>query len=167
MYIIQSHEARLSSRLALRALCICIHPVLRKQAFSIRSVCIYAWLYRSSKLTQESDIIFIQQSHIIDLIFQKSDSLKTYTKCKTGVLIRVDAAHFKYMRMHHTTAKDLDPAGSLTETAAFSTTLKAAYIYLRTGLCEREMDADGTWSWCSHRTALLRTLPEFLSGQRR
>ena len=43
------------------------------------------------------------------------------------------------MRMYHTTAKDLDPARSLTETATFSTTLKAAYIYLRTGLCEWEM----------------------------
>ncbi len=41
--------------------------------------------------------------------------------------------------MYHTAAQDLDPTGALTEPAALTAALKAGDIYLRTGLCEREM----------------------------
>ena len=91
------------------------------------------------ELIQESDIIFIQQSHIVDLIFQQSDTLKTDTECKSRILFRINAAHFQYMRMNHSAAKDLDPAGTFTEAASFSSALEAAHIYLCAGLCEREM----------------------------
>ena len=45
----------------------------------------------------------------------------------------------QYVRMNHTTAKDFDPSGTFTETAAFTATLEAGYIHLCTWLCEREM----------------------------
>ena len=50
--------------------------------------------------------------------FRQRDTLQSYTKSKAGVFLRIDAAHFKYMGMNHTTAKDLDPAAAFTETAA-------------------------------------------------
>ena len=41
--------------------------------------------------------------------------------------------------MNHSTAKDLDPSLAFTETASFSTTFEAGYVYLCTRLCERKV----------------------------
>ena len=41
--------------------------------------------------------------------------------------------------MNHTAAKDFNPAGTFTETAAFTTTLETGYIHLCAWLCEREV----------------------------
>ena len=41
--------------------------------------------------------------------------------------------------MNHTTAKDFDPAGTFTETAAFSAAFETGNINLSARLCEREM----------------------------
>ena len=41
--------------------------------------------------------------------------------------------------MYHTTAEDFNPSGAFTETAAFTATLEAGYVYLSTWLSEWEM----------------------------
>ena len=41
--------------------------------------------------------------------------------------------------MNHTTAKDFNPAGTFTETAAFSAAFEAGNINLCTWLCKREV----------------------------
>ena len=41
--------------------------------------------------------------------------------------------------MNHTTAKNFNPAGTFTETAAFSAAFEAGNINLSARLCEREM----------------------------
>ena len=91
------------------------------------------------ELFQESAVVLIEKTHIIDLIFQKCDTLQTYTKGKSCILIRIDPAHTENIRMNHTTAKDFDPAGTFTETAAFSAAFEAGNINLSARLCEREM----------------------------
>ena len=59
----------------------------------------------SSELFQETDIILIEQSHVINLIFQKCNTFKTYAKCESCVFFRINSAHAQYIRMNHTAAK--------------------------------------------------------------
>lgn len=92
-----------------------------------------------SELLQESGVVFVQKSHIINLIFQQCNTLQAHTKCETSVFFRVNAAHFKDMGVNHTAAQDLDPAGSFTETASFASALEAGNIHLCAWLCEREV----------------------------
>ena len=92
-----------------------------------------------SELFQETDVVFVQQSHVVNLIFQKCDTLQTYAESKAGVLFGIDAAHFKYMGMNHTAAEDLNPAAALAETAAGSAAFEAGHIHLGAGLREGEV----------------------------
>src|SRR5699024_1825273 len=95
--------------------------------------------YPLSELFQEPVVVLIQQTHIVDFIFQQRDTLQPHAESKSGVHFRVDTAHLEHMGMHHAASQDLDPAGSLTETASLSAAFKAGNIHLGAGLCEREM----------------------------
>ena len=44
------------------------------------------------ELLQKTDIILIEQTHIVDLILEKSDTLQTDSKGKSTVNLRVDTA---------------------------------------------------------------------------
>ena len=92
-----------------------------------------------SELLQETDVVLIKQTHIINLIFQKRNTLQTYAECKTSVLFRINSTHAKYIGMNCSTAKDFDPAGSFTETTAFSATFEAGNINLCTWFCKWEV----------------------------
>ncbi len=103
-----------------------------------------------------------RRSHI-----SKSDTLQTYTECKTGVLLWVNAAHFKYVRMYHSTAKNLNPAVPLQKRHPFPPHLKQLTSTSALGSVEREMMRTESCLRVSVQTALLQTLPEFLSGQQK
>jgi hypothetical protein len=86
--------------------------------------------YALSELAEETCIVLVEKSHVIDLVLKESDSLKTYTEGKALILLRVNAAHLKNVRMNHTAAENFYPALSLTETAALSAALEAGNINL-------------------------------------
>ena len=41
----------------------------------------------SLELFQESDIVFVEEAHVVDLVFEKGDTLQSYTKCKSGSIL--------------------------------------------------------------------------------
>ena len=77
--------------------------------------------------------------HVINFVFEHGDTLKADTECKALIFFRINAAHFKYMRMHHTAAKDFNPAFTFTHSAAFATAFEACDIHFGTWFCEWEM----------------------------
>ena len=107
----------------------------------IQDKCMYSFFLLPPilELFQETDVVFVQQSHVVNLIFQKCDTLQTYAESKAGVFFRIDTAHFKYMGMNHTAAEDLNPAAALAETAAASAAFEAGHIHLGAGLREGEV----------------------------
>ena len=65
---------------------------------------------------------------IVDLVFQKRNSLKTHAESKACILVRVDAAHSQHVGMNRTASQDLDPAGAFAETASFASAFEAGYV---------------------------------------
>ena len=93
----------------------------------------------ASELFQETDIVLIQQTHVINLILKQRNTLKANAKSKSGIPVRVNAAHLQHMGMDHAAAQDLNPAGASAETSALSAAFKARYVHLGTRLREWEM----------------------------
>ena len=91
------------------------------------------------ELFQESHIIFIQQTHVINLVLEKRNPLQPNTECKAGILIRVNAAHTEHIGMHYAAAQNLDPAGAFAEPTALAAAFEAGDIHLCAWLCERKM----------------------------
>ena len=56
------------------------------------------------ELFQETDIVFIQQTHVVNFIFQQGDPLQAHAEGKTGIFLRVDIAHLQNVGMHHAAA---------------------------------------------------------------
>lgn len=63
-----------------------------------------------SKLFQESYVVFVEEAHVVDLVFEKGDPFKSYSECKSSVFFRIDSAHFEYVWVNHTTAEDFNPS---------------------------------------------------------
>lgn len=63
-----------------------------------------------SKLFQESYVVFVEEAHVVDLVFEKGDPFKSYSERKSSVFFRIDSAHFEYVWVNHTTAKDFNPS---------------------------------------------------------
>ena len=63
-----------------------------------------------SKLFQESYVVFVEEAHVVDLVFEKGDPFKSYSECKSSVFFRIDSAHLQHVWMNHTASKNLDPA---------------------------------------------------------
>ena len=93
----------------------------------------------ASELFQETDIVLIQQAHVINLILKQCNTLKANAKRKSGVLIRVNVAHLQHMRMDHAAAQDFNPAGAFAEPAALAAAFEAGHVHLCAGFCEWEM----------------------------
>jgi len=66
------------------------------------------------------------------------DTLDTHAKSKAAVFLRIIANCFKNIRVDHAAAHDLDPPGTLTQTAPFAVTNKALNINFCRRLSERE-----------------------------
>ena len=93
----------------------------------------------ASELFQETDIVLIQQTHVINLILKQRNTLKANAKSKSGIPVRVNAAHLQHMGMDHAAAQDLNPARTLTEPAALAAAFETGHIHFCAGFCEREM----------------------------
>ena len=88
---------------------------------------------------QESNVVLIEQTDIVDLEAAHNHTLQTDAEGVAGVFIRVDAAHLKHLGVNHAAAEDLDPALALAERAAFTVAAVALDIHLRRRLGEREV----------------------------
>ena len=91
------------------------------------------------ELVQESNVVLIEQTDIVDLETAHNHTLQTDAEGVAGVFIRVDAAHLKHLGVNHAAAEDLDPALALAERAAFTVAAVALDIHLRRRLGEREV----------------------------
>ena len=96
------------------------------------------------ELVQESNVVLIEQTDIVDLEAAHNHTLQTDAEGVAGVFIRVDAAHLKHLGVNHAAAEDLDPALALAERATVAVAAVALDIHLRRRLGERP---------CPRRTA--------------
>ena len=42
------------------------------------------------ELPQESDIVLVEQTHVVNLVLQQSDALQSHAKCKACILLRIE-----------------------------------------------------------------------------
>ena len=73
--------------------------------FFVLPSCVY-----SLELFQETNIVLVEEAHVVDLVFEKGDPFKSYPECKSSVFFRIDSAHFEYVWVNHTTAEDFNPS---------------------------------------------------------
>ena len=108
------------------------------------------------ELFQETDIVFIQQTHVVNFIFKQSNTLQSHSKCESRILIRVNTAHLQYMGVYHTASQNLYPARTLAEPAARTAAFETGHIHLGAGL--------GKWEVVGAELHLCLR-PEQLSGE--
>ena len=92
-----------------------------------------------SELINKALVILIKKAHVINFIFQQSDTLKAYTEREAGIYLRINAAHLQNVRMYHAAAENLNPAFALAQAAAFPVAVEAHNVHFGTRLGEREM----------------------------
>jgi hypothetical protein len=88
-------------------------------------------LNSSNKLFQKPNVIFAEEAKVVDLVFKHSYSFYSHSKSIAGILVTVDAAIFKEVRMYHAAPKYFYPAAMLANITAGSITDQAADIHLR------------------------------------
>ena len=108
------------------------------EANSNQLYCFYI-LQRSFELLQETKVILKVIAEVANLPLEHRNTLHTHTECETTVLLAVDSRRLKDVRIHHTAAHDLKPAGTLADITSLSTADVAAYVNLSRRLCEREV----------------------------
>ena len=88
---------------------------------------------------EESYVVLVEVTHIVNVVLEHYDSLNAETECKAAVYLGIDSAVAENLRMYHTAAEDLDPALALTKSASLASAGKAGNVDLSRGLCEGEM----------------------------
>ena len=108
------------------------------------------------ELFQETDVVFIQQTHVVNFILKQGNTLQSHAKCESGIRVRVNTAHLQYMGVHHAASQNLYPARPLTEPAARTAAFETGHIHLGAGF--RKGEVMGTELYLCLR-------PEQLSGE--
>ena len=88
---------------------------------------------RLSELREETDVVFVKMSHVVDVVLSHDDSLDAHTESKAGIYIGVDVATTQNVGVYHARTEDFNP----TLTFAKSATLAAAYKAGNVNLCGR------------------------------
>ena len=88
---------------------------------------------------EETGVVLKKQTHIVDLVFEKSKSFLTDTEGITGVNLGVDSCHAKDVGVNNTCTKNFDPTFALAKTAAGTSAGKAGNIHLGAGFGEGEV----------------------------
>ena len=91
------------------------------------------------ELLDESHVVFIEVTNVIDSVLQHCDSLYTHTYRKTGILVGVDTASLMYVRMGHAAAQNFNPAAAFADRTALAAAFETRNIHFRTRLGEREV----------------------------
>ena len=82
------------------------------------------------ELTQEAGVVLGEHTKVGHTVFQVSDALHTHTEGIARVLSAVDAAGLEHIRVYHSAAQNLHPAGMLAEAAALAATDVAGDVHL-------------------------------------
>ena len=91
------------------------------------------------ELFQKTKVVLKQQTYVVNAVFEHSDPLYSYAERKTGVFIGVNAAVRENAAVNDPAAENFYPARVLAQTAALSSALEAAHVYLDARLREREV----------------------------
>src|SRR6476619_3771342 len=63
------------------------------------------------KLLQKAQIVFVEETDIVDAVLQQRDALDADSERKSRIALRVVADCFEDRRVHHAAPKDLEPSG--------------------------------------------------------
>ena len=95
--------------------------------------------FGQSELFQETNVVFIKQSHVVDAVFTHSNALNTDSEGKTAVNFGIYAAAGEHVGVNHTCSEHFDPALTLAQTAALASAHKARKVNFNRRLGEREV----------------------------
>ena len=93
----------------------------------------------SSKFAQETNVVIIENTKVVNTVFQHGNAFHTQTEGKAPELSAVVARHFKNIGMHHAGAENFDPTGITAGTAAFAAANAAGNIHFGAGFGKREI----------------------------
>ena len=82
------------------------------------------------ELSQETQVVLIEQPDIINAVFEHGNTLNTQSKGKATVLLGIVAHHLKDFRVDHSGSENLQPAGLFTDPAPFAAADHATDIHL-------------------------------------
>ena len=95
--------------------------------------------FLKSELLEETGVVFINQTHIVNAVIFHGNSLNAHTESKAAVFVGIYTAVGENVGVYHTCAEDLYPALVLAYTTALSATYEAGYVYLCGGLGKGEV----------------------------
>ena len=84
-------------------------------------------------------IVLIEQSDVIDFVFEHGNTLYSDTERESGVFFCIDAADFQHIRMNHPASEYFDPTFVFANTATVTAANKAGYVNFTGGLGKREV----------------------------
>lgn len=87
-------------------------------------------LVGSLELLEEAYVILGEETQVTYSVLEVGDTLDTHAECIAAVLLAVDTAVLQYIRVDHTTAKDLDPSRMLTEVTSLTSADVAGDVHL-------------------------------------
>ena len=98
-----------------------------------------------NELVEEAYIVLREHTQVGYTIFQVGDTLDAKTESVAGVHLAIDAASLEHIGVYHATAKNLNPACVLAETAALAAADVARDVHLGTWLGEWEVARTQTY----------------------
>src|SRR6185369_16625675 len=80
------------------------------------------------KLFEEPDVVFEQQTNVVDLVHQPGHPVDSQSEREPGKLFGIDPDLLEHVRMNHAAAAKLDPTRAFAQTATFAVTAVTAEI---------------------------------------
>ena len=114
------------------------------------------------KLPQEPHVVLREQTQVFHSVFEVRDTLYAHTEGVAAVLLAVDTAGLKDVRIDHTATEDLHPSCAFAERAALAAADVTTDIHLRTRLREREITRTQT-NLCLRTEHLLAEIQQRLT----
>src|SRR5947207_13879710 len=74
----------------------------------------------SSKLLQKSNVVFEQQTNVVQFIDSRAGAINTEAEREPGKFFRVHAGGAQHVGMHHAGTTQLDPSAPLADAAAWA-----------------------------------------------
>ena len=108
------------------------------------------------ELPEEAGVVFGEEAEVADTVLEVGDAFDTHAESVAGIDAGVDAAGLKVVRVDHTAAENLHPAGVFAEAASLAAADIAADVHLGTRLGEWEV---------TRAEAYLRVGTEHLTGK--
>ena len=108
------------------------------------------------ELPEEAGVVLGEEAEVADTVLEVGNALDTHAESVAGIDAGVDAAGLKVVRVDHTAAENLHPAGVFAEAASLAATDIAADVHFGTRLGEWEVTRAETY---------LRVGTEHLTGK--